>query len=84
MRLWTKINLPVVRLLVFKKHLTQLLKKLSHYGISIRGSINNWFKSYLHEHKQFVSISGYESNLLPLKHGVPQGSVLGPLLFLFT
>ena len=56
-----------------------LLKKLSHLGI--KGSINEWFNSYLHKRKQFVSILGYKSNLatLTLNHGVPQGSVLGPL-----
>ena len=57
-----------------------LLKKLSHYGI--RGPINDWFKSYLQNRKQYVSILGYDSPFLVLSHGVPQGSVLGPLLFL--
>ena len=56
-----------------------LLKKLAHYGI--RGLANDWFKSYLLNRYQFVSINGYESNKLPMKYGVPQGSVLGPLLF---
>ena len=53
---------------------------LLNYGI--RGLANDWFKSYLLNRYQFVSINGYESNKLPMKHGVPQGSVLGPLLFL--
>ena len=62
---------------------TILLKKLAHYGI--RGLANDWFKAYLNNRYQFVSIlNGYESNNVIMKHGVPQGSVLGPLLFLIT
>ena len=57
-----------------------LLQKLEHYGI--RGLANNWFKSYLSNRKQYVSINGFHSNTLPMDYGVPQGSVLGPLLFL--
>ena len=57
-----------------------LLKKVADYGI--RALANDWFKSYLLNRFQFVSINGYESKKLPRKHGVPQGSVLGPLLFL--
>ena len=57
-----------------------LLAKLEHYGI--RGMANNWFKSYRFDRKQFVSINGHISNQTSVKYGVPQGSVLGPLLFL--
>ena len=57
-----------------------LLKKLEHYGI--RGIANDWFNSYLKNRKQYVSISGYESKIVNINFGVPQGSVLGPLLFL--
>ena len=57
-----------------------LLAKLSHYGIC--GVSNDWFKSDLSNHDQYVSINGYESGLAAINCGVPQGSVLGPLLFL--
>ena len=57
-----------------------MLAKLEHYGT--RGMANNWFKSYRFERKQFVSINGHISNQTSVKYGVPQGSVLGPLLFL--
>ena len=57
-----------------------LLQKLKHYGI--RGVTNKWFESYLSNRKQFVSISNQNSNFETNKYGVPQGSVLGPLLFI--
>lgn len=57
-----------------------LLQKLSYYGF--RGIINDWFRSYLHERKQKVCINVFESATKTILHGVPQGSVLGPFLFL--
>ena len=57
-----------------------LLSKLSHYGV--RGNCNKWFRTYLNDRKQYVSINGTESTIKEVKYGVPQGSVLGPLLFL--
>ena len=57
-----------------------LQTKLKHYGI--RGVSSRWFRSYLHNRQQFVSVSGMNSKQLAIKHGVPPGSVLGPLLFL--
>ena len=57
-----------------------LLKKLELYRVS--DVAVSWFKSYLSDRYQFVSLEGKSSECLPLKKGVPQGSVLGPVLFL--
>ena len=58
-----------------------LLSKLEHYGI--RGNVLEWFfKSYMSERRQFILINGPSSSLMRTTCGVPQGSVLGLLLFL--
>ncbi len=57
-----------------------LLDKLKHYGI--RGKAHEWFSSYLRNRLQYVSIEGKISSHKGIKHGVPQGSILGPLLFI--
>ena len=57
-----------------------LLKKLEHYGI--RGVAYDWFSSYLGNRKQFTCLDNTTSDQQIISCGVPQGSVLGPLLFL--
>ena len=57
-----------------------LLHKLECYGV--RGLALNWFQSYLTDRKQYVLYNNVQSQTLGITCGVPQGSVLGPLLFL--
>ena len=57
-----------------------LLAKMSRYGI--QGTSLDWFKSYLTNRTQRCSVNGCLSDFTTLKCGVPQGTILGPLLFL--
>ena len=57
-----------------------LLRKLEHMGF--RGPIYQWIKSFLTNRKQFVNVGNSSSEILNTKMGVPQGSTLGPLLFI--
>ena len=59
---------------------TILLQKL--HKIGIRGTLLKWFTSYLDKRKQHVIVNGFKSTSIEMEHGIPQGSVLGPLLFL--
>ena len=57
-----------------------LLRKLEFYGV--RGLALNWVESYLQNRKQYIYMNGTRSDLLQIKCGVPQGSILGPKFFI--
>lgn len=58
----------------------RLLEKLYQYGIT--GTVLEWFRSYLNDRRQQVQFNDRWSKILTTEYGVPQGSVLGPLLFI--
>ena len=60
----------------------RLLHKLDHYGI--RGTTLNWIQNFLTNRTQKVVVDGSSSESARVRSGVPQGTVLGPLLFLTT
>ena len=53
---------------------------MQYYGV--RGMTLAWFRSYIDQRRQYVSYLGIQSNTMVMSFGVPQGSVLGPLLFI--
>ena len=57
-----------------------ILNKLKYYGL--KGSNLNLFQSYLSNRKQYTEIEDTTSTILPIQVGVPQGSILGPILFI--
>ena len=56
-----------------------LLDKLKVYGVA--GETMKWFQSYLVDRHQLVYLGGCVSDVALMKHGAPQGSILGPLFF---
>ena len=81
-----KANLLVEFSLIFRKESLWLCRpwhsslKFNHYGV--RGASYQWFKSYLTDRQQYTTIAHLKSDLCSINYGVPQGSVLGPILFL--
>ena len=81
----TKRQISLLLLIDFSKAFDMvdhsiLLKKLDHYGI--RGVALKWMESYLCNRQQFVTVNGSDSTMESIRYGVPQGSILGPLLFI--
>ena len=58
----------------------RLLNKLKHYGIT--GNLVKWIEQWLTKRNQPVTLENHVSSKLPIKSGVPKGTLLGPLMFL--
>ncbi len=84
-QLWTIRNIVQLFLLIFLRHLTQLimhyLKKKQLLNIGFDDVACNWFHSYLMDRQQCVAIGDIKSKFVQVTKGVLQGSVLGPVLF---
>jgi hypothetical protein len=82
---WKMENKQIFWSWIFQKLLTRshtlLLHKLYYYGI--QGELNSWIQDFLSNRKQAVVLEDEKSDYVAVESGVPQGSVLGPSLFLY-
>ncbi len=74
------INFDLSISFILRHHTVILLNRLEN-DVGIRGSALKWFKLYLSDCNQFVAVNEEVSYRSQVQYGVPQGSVLGPLLF---
>ena len=75
-------NTPYFKFLLWAKNILNLNYGIICYWIGIRNVAYKWFESYLSNRRQYVFLNGESSEIRNTTCGVPQGSVLGPLLFL--